>query len=139
MARILIVEDELNFCRPLAAYLRDDGHAVACAADAGEALRFIRSATPDLAVVDLMLAEGNGKEVIAAIRTAPWPAYIPIVVVTATTSPKVQEELLPFVEGWFTKSTVSLRTIKQSVTDSLLPGSPSGSAADWPCGCAGRC
>jgi CheY-like chemotaxis protein len=139
MARVLIVEDDMTYCKALAASLRDDGHAVLCAADADEAIHFLRSATPDLAIIDMMLPRGNGKDVIAAARTIPTPAYVPIVVLTAGTLPVLEDELLPFVQAWFTKTTVSLREIKQAINDNLLPGQSKGPSRDWPCNCNGRC
>ena len=81
MARILIVDDEANLRRVLAALLRGDGHAVTEAGGAGEAIAAIAAAPFDLVITDQKMADGTGLDVLAACHDAD-PA-LPVVLLTA--------------------------------------------------------
>lgn len=64
---LLIVEDDANLLKTLAASFSARGYQVALASSVAEALRRIHTQRPDRAIVDLKLAEGSGLEVVAAL------------------------------------------------------------------------
>jgi DNA-binding NarL/FixJ family response regulator len=68
--RILIVDDHPIFRRGLRELIEEEPDLVVCgeAAEAGEALQLLRTAKPDIAVVDLSLRGGHGLELIEQIR-----------------------------------------------------------------------
>jgi two-component system catabolic regulation response regulator CreB len=73
--QILVVEDEPAIAESLSYALRRDGFVVAVAGTVGKALAELPSA--DLVLLDLMLPDGSGFEVIGAARRArPEPAII---------------------------------------------------------------
>jgi DNA-binding response OmpR family regulator len=75
VSRILVVEDEPAIAESLAYSLRRDGFTVVTANNVAQALGELGSAS--LVVLDLMLPDGSGFEVIAAARRAkPAPAII---------------------------------------------------------------
>jgi DNA-binding response OmpR family regulator len=79
--RLLVVEDEPAIADFLARGLRSEGHAVTCAADAaaGEAAAIEQDV--DLVILDLVLPDRSGLEVLRAIRAAK-PA-LPVIVLSA--------------------------------------------------------
>jgi DNA-binding response OmpR family regulator len=67
-ARVLVVDDEPMVCEVVASYLKRDGHAVEVAEDGRRALQVAAEQRFDLVVLDLMLPEVNGLEVLARLR-----------------------------------------------------------------------
>jgi two-component system phosphate regulon response regulator PhoB len=68
MARILVIEDDPDIQTVLDFNLRNAGHAVTLAAQAGDGLRLVRETRPDLVLLDLMLPDMPGTEVCKAMR-----------------------------------------------------------------------
>src|SRR3954467_13522154 len=69
-ARLLLVEDDPVVRAFLADNLTADGYDVLLAETVADALRLLEYKRPDLAVVDLMLPDGSGLELIARVRAA---------------------------------------------------------------------
>lgn len=79
-ARVLVVDDELSLRRLLRLYLTRAGFTVVEASNGSEALAVLRRGGIDLAIVDVMLPEVDGFEV---VRQARRDSAIPIIVLTA--------------------------------------------------------
>jgi two-component system, OmpR family, response regulator ResD len=79
-ARILVVDDELSLRRLMRLYLTKAGFAVEEASTGNEALATLRRGGIDLAIVDVMLPETDGFEV---VRQARRSSSIPIILLTA--------------------------------------------------------
>ena len=82
-SRVLIVEDEPDIRELLAFNLEREGYLVTRASTGAEALRQVRSARPDLVVLDLMLPEIDGLEVCRRLRADSATAGLPVIMVTA--------------------------------------------------------
>lgn len=67
-ASILVVDDEENILKVVAAYLRAEGYTVTTATDGPGALKAARALKPDLLVLDVMLPGMDGLEVLQKIR-----------------------------------------------------------------------
>src|SRR5215475_8788512 len=65
---LLIVEDDKSFLQRLARAMETRGFAVATAESVAEGLMRLESALPAFAVVDMRLADGNGLEVLSALK-----------------------------------------------------------------------
>ncbi len=78
--RILVVDDEPQILRFLRTSLAANGYDVIEAATAAEALRRAAADAPDAILLDLGLPDGDGKDVVRAIREG---SRVPIVVVSA--------------------------------------------------------
>jgi DNA-binding response OmpR family regulator len=79
-ARILVVDDEVGLRRLLRLHLAREGYEVVEAATGTEALAHLRRGTIDVALVDVMLPELDGFEL---VRIARRETSIPIILVTA--------------------------------------------------------
>lgn len=60
MARILIVDDEVNIRKLYQSELEDEGYEVVTAASGAEAIQILRTAAPDLVILDIKLEQENG-------------------------------------------------------------------------------
>lgn len=78
--RVLVVDDDDNVRRLVAAYLEREGYHVIQAADGAAALRAVEASAPDLVVLDLMLPGTGGLQVARRISAA---RELPILMLTA--------------------------------------------------------
>lgn len=74
--RILIVEDDMDLCGVIQNYLKREGYAVDMCHNGGDALYFIRQNAYDLILLDRMLPEKNGMELLRQARADGISAYI---------------------------------------------------------------
>jgi DNA-binding response OmpR family regulator len=88
MASILIVEDSLStISETIMRSLAARGHSVCVAGDGLEALRALRVFEPDLALLDARLPHIDGIQLCMVIRRLKKYASLPIVILSATSSP----------------------------------------------------
>jgi len=90
-ARILVVDDDAVVRRMLSDTLGRAGYAVAPASSTTEALRVAADEEPALAIVDLVLPDGDGIELLGQLR-ASWPT-LPALVVAACVELRVPTSL----------------------------------------------
>ena len=79
MARILVVDDELDVVRMVARTLEGRGHTVEVARDGEAALTLIARQAPELLVIDANLPRVDGAEVCRRLRADPATRALPIV------------------------------------------------------------
>src|SRR4051812_13840454 len=78
--RILLVEDEASISEPFAKALTREGFDPEVVRTAADALQRARELEPDLVVLDLMLPDGDGRDVARSLRAS---SAVPIIMVTA--------------------------------------------------------
>ena len=88
--RVLVVEDVPDARAALDRMLRHCGLQTACAASLAGALRLLEW-RPDTIVLDLMLPDGNGVEVLRRVRSSGVPTRV--AVVTATSDDRLLDEV----------------------------------------------
>ena len=79
---ILLVEDDVTLARILGSKLEMAGHQVNQARTGTEALSALKTAVPDLVILDLLLPEYSGLEVLEQIRTGLNLPDLPVIVLT---------------------------------------------------------
>ena len=77
---ILLIEDEEAISDPLAAALAREGFTPLVAGTAAQGLELFESRSPDLVLLDVMLPDGDGREVLRRIRET---SRTPVVMLTA--------------------------------------------------------
>jgi DNA-binding response OmpR family regulator len=86
-AKILAVDDEPELTDLMQYHLARAGHEVRTAANGWEAIHAVRQNRPDIILLDLMLPDLDGFGVCEILRRDPQTATIPIVIVSAWSSP----------------------------------------------------
>ena len=66
--KVLVVDDDVDACELISTVLGQLGFEIDVAADGYEALRKLRSASPDIVLTDLQMPGMNGIELIGALR-----------------------------------------------------------------------
>jgi two-component system OmpR family response regulator len=82
-AEILVVDDEPYIAEMLSMSLRYAGHRVTAVGTGSDALRAARSATPDLVILDVMLPDISGFDLLSRLRSGGRP---PVLFLTARDS-----------------------------------------------------
>jgi DNA-binding NarL/FixJ family response regulator len=92
--RLLIVDDEPNLLRAVAACLKTEGYEVNTARSGREALLQLAEAVPDLLVSDIRMPGMDGYQLARQLRGSPRTALVPIVFLTA------KDETADRIEGF---------------------------------------
>lgn len=80
MQTILIVEDEIKYRTLLSDYLMDEGFNVIEAEDGSIAMHYLEESHPDLMIVDIMMPNKDGYQLLKALRK---DSALPVIVLTA--------------------------------------------------------
>lgn len=67
-ARILVIDDEPSIQNLVTAYLRSEGYEYLSVTDGIQGLKAVRSYQPDVVILDIMLPEMDGLEVLSSLR-----------------------------------------------------------------------
>lgn len=84
--RILIVDDEADFCSIVQGNLEKEGFEVEVAYDGREGLDKVKSNPPDAVILDVVMPEKDGFAVCKEIKQDEKLADIPVVMLTAVAS-----------------------------------------------------
>jgi len=79
-SRVLVVDDEAAILRFLKPALEANGYEMASTATVADAVKRIAAEAPDIVLLDLGLADGDGKDVIRRVRE--WSG-VPVIVLSA--------------------------------------------------------
>jgi len=81
---VLVVDDDSDACELIRNALQRDGINVVSAASGHEALALTRTLRPAVMVLDILLGDMSGWDVLAAIRADPEHAELPVILCTVT-------------------------------------------------------
>ncbi len=81
--RVLLIEDEPNIIQAISFILSRDGWRVDTHADGGTALAEVARRGPDLVILDVMLPNRSGFDILADLRADPATARLPVLMLTA--------------------------------------------------------
>ena len=139
--RLLVVDDEPNLLRAVAACLKTEGYEVTTARSGREALLQLAEVVPDLVVSDIRMPVMDGYQLARQLRGSPRTALVPIVFLTARdetadriegfragidaylTKPFEPEELIAVVNGILSRVERTHSQIARLV-DSKIEGEP---------------
>ncbi|MCC6799564.1 MAG: response regulator [Anaerolineae bacterium] len=82
-ARILIVDDDPLMCNLLTLTLHREGYETEAVYSGQDALDYLSGSGVDLILLDIMMADFNGFQVLRALRADPSTAVIPVILLTA--------------------------------------------------------
>jgi DNA-binding response OmpR family regulator len=89
MAKVLVVDDDMDILGILKIRLESWGHVVLAAASAEAASRAIAElGKPDVAVVDVAMPHVNGLDLVRSLKTRPEMREVPVIFLSAMCSPE---------------------------------------------------
>lgn len=84
---ILIVEDEPDAAEMFAEMMRVSGYRVLKAYSSGPAMMLLSAEIPDVVLLDIMMPDISGLEVLRYIRREPRLQHIPVIILSAKNLP----------------------------------------------------
>jgi len=120
---ILVVEDSEPAIIQITYILTRQGYRVQVARNGGEALEQIEANLPDAMILDLMMPEVDGFQVLRSIRGAQKTAHIPVLILTAK---HVTREELSFLKGnhihqVIQKGAINRRDLLAAISEMVSP------------------
>ena len=120
MARILIVDDDVDGAEPLCRVLTAAGHQAVCLPNGRTALAAILDHPPDLVVLDLFMPEMDGGSLLEVLRAYLRLQSMPVIVWTGLPdSPMVERARHLKVNCILVKGKATLEELRQAVEQEL--------------------
>lgn len=125
MAHIVLVEDDALLSEMYQQALLGDGHACNVALDGLSGWRMIEANPPDLVLLDLMLPQMSGDEVLTLMRNNPKTKHTKVIIMTNISKSEAPEILdsLEF-EQYIVKANTTLSEVTQIVNAMFSAGTP---------------
>ena len=82
-ATILVADDNAGQRNILDLVLSADGYHVDAVEDGREALTYLKTHTPDLIILDVLMPHFNGLEVCSRLKRVPRLKHVPVIILTA--------------------------------------------------------
>jgi CheY-like chemotaxis protein len=112
MGWILIVDDQIESCRPLASLVRHMGHKGDYATNGPAALEYLRSHLPDLLILDVMMPGMDGMEVLRQIRADARHARMPVVMFSALDEDVIRQNAFALgANGYWVKASMDFEQL----------------------------
>lgn len=89
--RVLLIEDEPNIIEAIRFVLSRDGWRVDVHSDGATAGEAVKSRAPDLVILDVMLPNKSGYDILQDLRSDPDTEGLPVLVLTARGQTKDRE------------------------------------------------
>jgi DNA-binding response OmpR family regulator len=93
MAKIAIVEDDQAISQMYRFKFEAEGYQVDTAENGKIGLELIKSMLPDIVLLDLMMPEMNGDEMLAKLRAETWGKNIKVVILTNKGEQEIPESV----------------------------------------------
>ena len=81
--RVLLIEDEPNIIEAIRFILSRDGFRVDTHSDGQTAVEAVRSRAPDIVILDVMLPNRSGYDILKDLREDPDMGQVPVLMLTA--------------------------------------------------------
>jgi DNA-binding response OmpR family regulator len=121
MAKILLVEDDINLRDIYSARLAAEKYDIITASDGEEALATAVKEKPDLIILDVMMPKISGFDVLDILRSTPETKEVKVIMMTALSqeSDKTRGESLG-ANRYLIKSQVTLEDVVNTVKEMLV-------------------
>lgn len=120
MSKIAIVEDDVAISQMYRIKFEAEGYEVETAENGKIGLELIKDMKPDIVLLDLMMPEMNGQEMLKALRGEAWGKDIKVIILTnmgESEAPAGIREL--GVEAFILKANMTPRQVAELVKEHL--------------------
>ncbi len=125
---IVVVEDEQDTAEMFAEMMRVSGYHVLKASGSASAMALISEQKPDVVVLDIMMPDFSGLEILNYMQREPHLAHIPVVVVSAQSTPADIRTCMDAGAALYLTKPVGYKDLIQALEKVLQGSHPTGSA-----------
>lgn len=117
MAKILIIDDSWLARRGIAAMFKNDNHDLYDASDGATGLELARSLKPDCIILDLMMPDISGFDVLITLKNE--GLNIPVIILSADIQKSSREKAMQLGARDYLKKPPDLETLRSTVNKHL--------------------
>ena len=121
---VLIIEDEADAAELFAEMMRVSGFRVLKTSSSAPAITMMIEEKPDVVILDIMMPEVSGLDILRQMRRDPDLAHIPVVVVSAKSMPADIKNGMEAGASMYLTKPVGFLELKNAVERAI--GSPAG-------------
>ena len=129
---VIVVEDEPDAAELFAEMMRVSGFRVLKTYSSTPAISMIAKERPDVVILDIMMPDVSGLEVLRFMKREPQLKDIPVVVVSARSMPSAIQEGLEAGANLYLTKPVGYLDLKKAVDQVMQAGSSNNSNMDIP-------
>jgi len=118
MAKILIVDDEVEICKVLQSFLRDRGYEAEYATSGEEALALAEKERPDLVLLDIRMPGMDGVQLLRRFKE--MDPEVKVIMITGVTDEDVGRALLKHGASDYITKPIDFQYLETSVLSNLL-------------------
>jgi CheY-like chemotaxis protein len=119
--KIVVVEDDKMLAEIYQISLQNEGYLVVLAHDGPSALTVIQNEMPDLILLDLMLPQMSGDEVLQHIRESEWGKDLKVIITTNISESEAPDGLSKYgFERYLVKANTAPSELVQIVSQTLI-------------------
>ncbi len=123
--RIVIVEDNADLAGMYKTKLEMSGYSCGVAYDGIAALYIIQQELPDLVLLDLMVPNIAGDQILQRMRNSNWGKSIPVVIISNLNEVDAPAGIRDYgISGYYVKANLSLEQISSMVDAVFSPKAP---------------
>ncbi len=115
---VLVVDDDKELAGLVKIYLESEGYRTTCAYNGWQAVECVAETIPDLIILDILMPQMDGFQVIQALKATPHTRHIPVIILTAKDlSEREQKSLQLGTTKYLTKTLFSKKRLLEEVRD----------------------
>ncbi len=118
--KIAIVEDDLAIAQMYRMKFETEGYDVQTAENGALGYKLIEEMVPDVVLLDLMMPEMNGDEVLEKVRATPWGKNIRVIILTNLSAQEAPAKLKDLgVKKYIVKAEMTPKQVAEAVKAEL--------------------
>jgi DNA-binding response OmpR family regulator len=122
MAKIAIIEDDPSIAQMYKLKFDNAGHKSEIAEDGKRGLELCEKMQPDIVLLDLMMPEMNGDEMLEKMRATDWGKKPKVMILTNVSITEAPQRLKKLdVEGYIVKAETTPKLVEERVQKLLVP------------------
>ena len=120
MTKIAIIEDDLAISQMYRVKFEAEGYTVETAENGKIGLELIKDMQPDIVLLDLMMPEMDGEEMLRALRSTDWGKDVKVIILTNMGESEAPQSVKEMdVEAFILKANMTPRQVAELVKEHL--------------------